>query len=201
MTAIDIDIWSCKKPGRAPLSMALSLCAWNIPVHDDVIKWKHFLRYWPFVWVIHRSPMNSPHKGQLCGALMFSLICAWTNGCVNNRDAGDLRRHRSHYDVTVMMNRTSLRQISKVSLLHHRSIWKHNDYITIHEYTVWSVHFQRPIKIYMRSSILKRNWFFILCWIDCHYLWNYIVALISQVFSLISSSAFSFCTEAVHLGW
>ena len=36
------------------------------------------------------------------GALMFSLICAWTNGQVNNRDAGDLRRHRSHYDVTVM---------------------------------------------------------------------------------------------------
>ena len=33
---------------------------------------------------------------------MFSLICAWTNGRVNNRDAGDLRRHRAHYDVTVM---------------------------------------------------------------------------------------------------
>ena len=23
--------------------------------HDDVIKWKHFPRYWPFVWGIHRS--------------------------------------------------------------------------------------------------------------------------------------------------
>ena len=39
--------------------------------HDDVIKWKHFLRYWPFVWGIHRSPVNSPHKGQWRGALMF----------------------------------------------------------------------------------------------------------------------------------
>ena len=69
--------------------------------HDDVIKWKHFPRYWPFVRGIQRSPVNSPHKGQWRGALMFSLICVWINGWVNNREAGDLRRHRAHYDVTV----------------------------------------------------------------------------------------------------
>ena len=51
---------------------------------------------------IRRSPENSPHKGQWHGALMFSLICAWTKGWVNNREAGDLRRHRTHYDVSVM---------------------------------------------------------------------------------------------------
>ena len=45
-------------------------------VHDDVIKWKHFPRYWSFVRGIHRSPVYSPHKGQWRGALMFSLICA-----------------------------------------------------------------------------------------------------------------------------
>ena len=33
---------------------------------------------------------------------MLSLICAWMNGWVNNREAGDLRRHPAHYDVTVM---------------------------------------------------------------------------------------------------
>ena len=33
-----------------------------------------------------------------------SLVCAWTNGWANNRDAGGLRRHRAHYDVTVMRN-------------------------------------------------------------------------------------------------
>ena len=147
-------------------------------MHDDVIQWKHFPRYWHFVWGIHRWPVNSPHKGQWYGALMFSLICAWindwvgwrfetpsrpswrhcsdhplcsdlkalttestylatnpehilissscgdrwiplkkasdaelwlfsliwawTNGWVNNRDNGDARRHRAHYDVTVM---------------------------------------------------------------------------------------------------
>ena len=65
-------------------------------------KWKHFPRNWPFVRGIHRSPLNSPHKGQWRGALMFSLICVWINDWVNNREAGDLRRHRVHYDVIVM---------------------------------------------------------------------------------------------------
>ena len=51
---------------------------------------------------IHRSPVNSPLKGLWRGALMFSLICAWINGWVNNREAGELRRHRDHYDFTVM---------------------------------------------------------------------------------------------------
>ena len=50
-------------------------------VNDDVIKWKHFQRYWPS---------------------MFSGICPWTNSWANNGDAGDLRRHRAHYDVIVM---------------------------------------------------------------------------------------------------
>ena len=70
--------------------------------HDDVIKWKQFSRNWPFVRRIHRSPVISPHKGQWRGALMFSLICAWINDWVNNREAGDLRRHRDHYYVIVM---------------------------------------------------------------------------------------------------
>ena len=51
---------------------------------------------------IHQSPVNSPHKGQWRGALLFSLICAWINNWVNNRKASDLRCHRSHYDVIVM---------------------------------------------------------------------------------------------------
>ena len=70
--------------------------------HEDAIKWKHLSRCRPFVWGIQRSPVNSPHEGQWCGALMISLICAWTNGWVNNRDTGDLRRHRVHNDVTEM---------------------------------------------------------------------------------------------------
>ena len=70
--------------------------------HDDFIKWKHLPRYWPFARVIHRSPVNSPHKAQWRGALMFSLICVWINGWVNNREGGGLRRYRAHYGVIVM---------------------------------------------------------------------------------------------------
>ena len=72
-------------------------------MHDDVIKWKYFPRHWPFVRGIHRSPVNSPHKGQWRGALMFPLTCAWLNGWVNIGGACDLRRHRAHFDVTVMV--------------------------------------------------------------------------------------------------
>ena len=71
--------------------------------HNDVIKWKQFPRCWPLMRGIHRSPVNSPHKNQWRGALMVSLLCAWTNGWVSNRDAGSLRRHRATYDVTVMI--------------------------------------------------------------------------------------------------
>ena len=77
----------------------------SLRVHYDVIKWKYFPRYWPFVREIHQSPADSPLKGQRHGILMFSLICALTNGWVNNRDAGDFRRHCAHYDVTVMSTR------------------------------------------------------------------------------------------------
>ena len=69
-----------------------------LSTHDDVIKRTHFPRYLPFLWGIHRSS----HKGLWRGALTFSMICTWINGWVNNREAGDLIRHRAHYDVTVM---------------------------------------------------------------------------------------------------
>ena len=48
-----------------------------LDLHDDVIKWKHFPRYWPFVQGIHRSPVNSRHKhdkGQWHGTQMFSFV-------------------------------------------------------------------------------------------------------------------------------
>ena len=73
-----------------------------IHTHDDVIKRKHCPRHRPFARGIHRSPVNSPHKGQWRGAFMLSLICAWMNVRVNTRETGDWRRNRAHYDVTVM---------------------------------------------------------------------------------------------------
>ena len=93
-------MWCCCN-GDAILYESLRLYR-SVKIHDDVIKWKHFPRHWPFVRGIHRSPVNSPHKGQWRWAFMFSLICARIIDWVNNREAGDLRRRRAHYDVTVM---------------------------------------------------------------------------------------------------
>ena len=81
--------------------------------YDDVIKWKHFPRYWPFVRRIHRSRVNSPLKGQWRGALMFSLISFWIKVWVNNGEAGDLRRYRAHYDDTVMSGVLRQNQVSR----------------------------------------------------------------------------------------
>ena len=91
-----------------------SLTWWR---HDDGVKWKHFPRSWPFVRRIHRSPVNSPHKGQWRGVLMLSLICAWINASVNNREADYLRRHRTHYDITVMIRsipNISIKEVQKL---------------------------------------------------------------------------------------
>ena len=98
---------------HAPVASAqYDVMTWKWFLHyDDVVKWKHFPRYWPFMRGIHRSPVNSPHKGQWRGALMFSLICAWINGWVNIGDAGDMSSHRVHYDVTVMITGPSERNL------------------------------------------------------------------------------------------
>ena len=64
--------------------------------------WRHQMETFSALLAIHRSPVYSPHIGQWRGALMFSLICVRINGLVNNGEAGDLRRHRAHYDVNVM---------------------------------------------------------------------------------------------------
>ena len=109
----------------------LAPCTWfraGLVVYDDGVKWKHFPRYWPFVRGIHRSPVNSPHKGQWRGALMFSLFCAWINGRVNNRETGDLRRHRAHYDVIVinwtLWVQTSVNLESKYEAFHSRKCFR-----------------------------------------------------------------------------
>ena len=96
-------VWTlvCTEHGSVTAVTSIAAAIFR-PYHDDVIKWKHFPRNWPFVREIHRSPVNFPHKGQWRGALMFSLIYVWINDWVNNREAGDLRRQHGHYDVIVM---------------------------------------------------------------------------------------------------
>ena len=57
--------------------------------------------------------VNSPHKGQWRGALMFPLICVGINGWVNNREAGELRRYHANYGVTVVSSGGFLSQMAR----------------------------------------------------------------------------------------
>ena len=77
---LKFELYSWWRHQMETFSASLALCAGNSPV-----------------------PVNSPHKGQWRGALMFSLICASINDWVNNREAGDVRRHRGHYDIVMWL--------------------------------------------------------------------------------------------------
>ena len=95
--------------------------------------WRHkmgtFSALLSFVRGAHRSPVDSPHKSQWRGASMFSLICAWTDGWASNRDAGDLRCHRAHYDVIVMI-------VAKISGNCHSGTWKMTSN-TLYRFYLW----------------------------------------------------------------
>ena len=118
----------------------------------DVMKWKYVPRY-----CAGNSPVTGefPHKGQWRGALMFSFICALINGWVNNREAGDLRRHRYHYDVTVMLVRSNrlahdmtehAETWTEWKILHRRSFQKEFLKVVLHILIILSVKFvtKRP---------------------------------------------------------
>ena len=66
--------------------------------------WRHQMETFSAILVLcaWNSPVNSPHKGQWRGALMFSLICALNKQLSKQWRDQWLRRHRAHYDGTVM---------------------------------------------------------------------------------------------------
>ena len=141
---------------------------------DDVITWKHFPPYWPFLRGIHRWSVNSPNKGQWCGALMFSLICAWRNGWVNNREAGDLRRQRAHHDVIVMTYHFVLHiqfgtdMIAKQSLLHFWGLFMKRYWCYLH--------LLHHYYISTTANICYVTWlkphFLIFCWGELAYMYG-----------------------------
>ena len=100
MTIIKVTssaLWLKSSLGDLPICFPITLF-WKIRIMTSIVKVNC---NWLFVRGIHRSPVNSPHKGQWRGALMF-FIYARINGSVNNGEAGDLRRHYAHYDVIVI---------------------------------------------------------------------------------------------------
>ena len=96
-------IWKVGKSRRLPNRLVIS----QTFLHNSKSWWRHQMETFSALMALCAGnspvPVNSPHKGQWRGALMFSLICAQINDWVNNREAGNLRRHRGHCDVTVMV--------------------------------------------------------------------------------------------------
>ena len=132
---------------------------------------ENFPRYWPFVLGIPRLPLNFPHKGQRRGALMFSLICVWTNGWVYNRDAGDLRRRRAHHDVTLMwwdcfhpMRRTDLgpRLDGTVGMI----TGPNKQRVLMHRHQGWNVR-HGLCHIYMRYLYIYELFIAFVCFVVC----------------------------------
>ena len=120
-TMVQIMVW--RPPGDKPLSELVMVM---LPAHICVTRhqrqwvkrFRNVLKPAEFPWWRHQMETfsallaicagNSPVPGEfptqrpVTRALMFSLICVWINDWVNNREAGDLRRYRAHYDVSVM---------------------------------------------------------------------------------------------------
>ena len=100
------DFGARSRHHRQGLIIASHKILWDSITNTCLTWWRHQMETFSALLALcvgnSPVPVNSPHNGQWRGALMFSLICARINGWVNNREAGDLRRHRGHYDVNVM---------------------------------------------------------------------------------------------------
>ena len=124
--------------------MRLCIMSWPRLLHDDVMKWKHFPRYWPFVGGIHRSPVD----------------LRLNNGWVNDRDSGNLRRHRAIFDVPVMKSLSKPLGSRYIFHLQHnlwlattcfdmmskmnKSTWIHFLSISV---TIWNIFIWKPMQL------------------------------------------------------
>ena len=87
-------------------------------IWKNVSLWRHQMETFSALLVLLCGEFT---EGQWRGALMFPLICARLNACVNNREAGDLRRHRTHYDIIVII---ILYNVAYLAYNHHRNSHK-----------------------------------------------------------------------------
>ena len=134
-----LQIWRFFEWERNGFNISLHYITWFSTMTNMHSSWKRSVSWWrhqieifsvllALCGGIRQSPVNSPHKGQWHEALMFSLICAWTNVWANNRDAGDLKRHCTHYDVTVIRRARAY--------IHTILIWTNHRWIITSIFTV-----------------------------------------------------------------
>ena len=104
---------------------------------------------------IHRSPVNSSHKGQWRAALILSLICVWINGWVNNREAGDLRRYRANYEVSVIDYIQQIYRVAKPTFSVGKDIELHlskiRDFMTVRLNHLWGE------RVWVRRDYIPQN--------------------------------------------
>ena len=108
---------------------------------------------------------GSPHKGQWRGAMLLSLICAWINGWVKNRQAGDLRRHCAHYDVIVMFVAivgTVGSHYVNLQCRQWQQIWHHDNYRFLMPIVLlnfwWKTYIYRSAWLkYMQVNVVVQN--------------------------------------------
>ena len=93
--------------------------------YDDVIKWKHFPRYWPYVRGIHRSPVNSPHKRPVTRSLdvFFDLrlnkrLRKQSRGCWFETLSCPLWRHCNVAQVAVLLEARWVELIRRDTIKH-----------------------------------------------------------------------------------
>ena len=91
---------SCTKPSRYGKYFMQVCSTFHL---NMMMSWNGTIFHVACVWGILRSIVDSPHKGQWHGILMFSFICTWTNSLVNHWDPDDLRHHHDRYDIIIMI--------------------------------------------------------------------------------------------------
>ena len=139
MFPISSTTWLLVKAWQPPTvcgMLCLHCCHQLLPNHLFLYRftwWRHPTE--TFFALLAICAGNSPvtgefptNKGQWRGALMFSLICVWINGCVNNGEAGDLRCHRAHYDVIVMEKPSAYLYVGQIAT---KTCWNHKKRVLV----------------------------------------------------------------------
>ena len=103
---------------------------------------------------------------------MFSLICVWINGWVNNREAGDLRRHRGHFDVNVMQPSSNRMDNCWGVLYMYITIVDVNMRLRTGSHTYWFHSQGLPFFLSSSSTLLVQLWHRLTTWTE-NWLDNY----------------------------
>ena len=137
---------------------------WIMPTNTAYTWWRHEMETFSALLALCAGnspvPVKSPHKGQWRGALMFSLMCVWINDWVNNREAGDLRRHRGHYDVNVMSlfhTRREYNNALKTMSTSWESVWEGTKTLDHNK-----IHRGHHIIFYLRNVITGVGWKYVI---------------------------------------